>query len=133
MASDDSRNVALVRGGYEAFNRGDVEAVLAFFDPEIEFDVLEDSPIAQKFHGHEGFRALLALNSEMFSGYRNEPEEIVEVSEDEIVVVVRSGARGRISGIEVEGRLAHLWTIRDGRATRFKSFPTREAALRAAG
>jgi ketosteroid isomerase-like protein len=68
----------------------------------------------------------------MFSYYSNRPEEIVEVSGEQIVVVVRSEARGRASGAEVAGQIAHLWTLRDRRAIRFEAFRSREAALAAA-
>jgi uncharacterized protein len=132
MASEKTRNVELVRQGYDAFNRGDVDAVLELFDPAIEIGLLADSAMAGDFRGHDGFRAMLAENNEMFAGYRNEPEEIVEASEESIVVVIRSAARGRVSGAEVEGRLAHLWTLRDGKVIRFQAYPTREAALDAA-
>lgn len=124
--------MALVRSGYEAFNRGDLDAVLELLDPAVELGMLEDGIISGTFRGHEGFRKLLTENNEMFTGYRNEPEEIIEVSERSIVVVVRSLARGRISGAEVEGRLAHLWTVRDNQVIRLQAFPTREAALDAA-
>jgi ketosteroid isomerase-like protein len=132
MTREESDNVELLRRGYEAFNRGDVAAVVELLDPAIVVDVLEDSPIAQRFHGHDGFRKLLAENGEMFSYYSNRPEEIVEVSGEQIVVVVRSEARGRASGAEVAGQIAHLWTLRDRRAIRFEAFRSREAALAAA-
>ena len=132
MPLEESQNVQIVRRGYEAFNRGDVDAVLELFDPAVVLGVLEDSPIAEEFHGHEGFRKLLAENSEMFDEYRNRPEEIVEVAHDKIVVVVRAEARGRASGIELEGRIAHLLTIRGGKAVRFEAFRSREAAIDAA-
>jgi ketosteroid isomerase-like protein len=132
VASEKTRNAELVQRGYDAFNRGDLDAVLEFFDPEIEIGVLEDSPIARDFRGHEGFRAMLAENAEMFTDYRNEPLEIIEASDESIVVVIRSAARGRLSGAEVEGRLAHLWTIRDDKVIRFQAFRTREDALLAA-
>ena len=75
---------------------------------------------------------MITENAEMFDSYRNEPEEIIEVAEDKVVVLVRSEARGRMSGVEVGGRLAHLWTLRDGKAIRCESFGSREAALSAA-
>ncbi len=65
MPSRETENVELVRRGYEAFNRGDVDAVLELFDPAVELGVLEDSPISGEFRGHEGFRRLLAENDEM--------------------------------------------------------------------
>jgi ketosteroid isomerase-like protein len=131
MAYED--NVELIRRGYAAFNSGDIDAVLELLDPAVVIGVLEDSPIAEEFHGHEGFRKLLAENSAMFSDYRNRPEEIVEVTDEKIVVVVRSEARGRVSGAAVGGRIAHLWTLRDGKAIRFEAFPSCEAALAATG
>jgi uncharacterized protein len=125
-------NAELVRRGYEAFNRGDIDAVLELFDPDVELGVLEDSPIAESFHGHDGFRKMIAENNDMFDQYRSRPEEILEPSEDKIVVVVRSAARGRLSGAEVEGRVVHVWTIRDRKVVRMQVFNSREEALRAA-
>ena len=49
------------------------------------------------------------------------------------MVVIRSEARGRISGAQLEGRLVHLWTLRDGKAIRFEAFRTKEEARHAAG
>jgi uncharacterized protein len=121
-----------VRRGYDAFNRGDIAAVLELFDPSVELGVLDDSPIGEVSHGHDGFRKLLAENNEMFDQYRNLPEEIVAVSEEKVVVVVRSEARGRLSGAEVGGRVAHLWTLRDGKVVRLQLFRSREAAIDAA-
>jgi uncharacterized protein len=132
MTGPETGNAELVRRGYEAFNRGDLDAVLELMDPEVELRVLDDSPMAEAFHGHEGFRALVAENNDMFETYRNTPEEIVEPADDAIVVVVRSAARGRLSGAEVSGQIAHLWTIRDQKVTRLQVFATRDAALRAA-
>ena len=37
-------NVDVVRGMYEAFGRGDIEAVLASFDPQIEWRQAESNP-----------------------------------------------------------------------------------------
>jgi ketosteroid isomerase-like protein len=132
VATEKISNAELVRRGYDAFNRGDLDAVLDLFDPEIEIGLLEDSPMAGDFRGHAGFRAMIAENAEMFTAYRNEPEEVIEATDEAIVVVIRSAARGRASGAEVEGRLAHLWTIRDGKVVRFQPFASREDALRAA-
>jgi uncharacterized protein len=126
-------NAELVRRGYEAFNRGDLQGVLGLFHPELRSDVLADSLMAETYHGPEGFVKMVAENAEMFEAYRNHPEEVVELSEEHILVVVRSEARGRISGAEVEGRLVHLWTWRDGKAIRFEAFRTEEEARRAAG
>jgi uncharacterized protein len=132
MTTETGGNTELIRAGYAAFNRGDLEAVLDLFAPDIEFLPLPDSPIGTVYRGHEGFRGMIAENSEMFDSYRSEPEEIVEVDDDHVIVTVRSAARGRMSGVEVGGRLAHLWTIVDGKAARCESFDSAAAAMSAA-
>jgi uncharacterized protein len=132
MTTEASANVALIQDGYRAFNRGDLDAVLELFAADVVFMPLPDSMMGATFHGHDGFRKMIAENDEMFDWYRNDPEEIIDAGDDKVVVVVRSEARGRMSGIEVGGRLAHLWTIRDGKAIRCESFSSREAAIGAA-
>jgi ketosteroid isomerase-like protein len=51
---------------------------------------------------------------------------------DDVVAFVRMRARGKGSGIEVEARIAHLWTMRDGKGVRVRVLE-RDAALEAAG
>ena len=70
--------------------------------------------------------------SEAFEYFRMEPERFIETT-DQVVVFVRSSARGRGSGIQVEVRPAHVWTMRGGKAVRVVAFPERERGLAAAG
>jgi ketosteroid isomerase-like protein len=41
-------------------------------------------------------------------------------AEDRVVVPFRVHARGKESGIEVERRWAHIWTMRSGKVARFE-------------
>jgi ketosteroid isomerase-like protein len=126
-------NAEIVRRGYEAFNRGDLESVLELLDPQVRVDVLPESPMSETYHGHAGFLKMAGENAEMFERYSANPEDVIELDGEHIVVLIRSAARGRMSGVEIEGRLAHLWTIRDGKAVRFESFRTEAEARAAAG
>ena len=56
-----------------------------------------------------------------------EAEEFIQ-SGNRILVLVHWTGRGKGSGVEVEGRGAHLWTFRDGLATRFDTYRDREEA-----
>ena len=50
-------------------------------------------------------------------------------SGDQLVAVVRQTGAGRTSGVQVETRLAHVWTIADGKAVRWEGVPDPEAVL----
>jgi ketosteroid isomerase-like protein len=61
------------------------------------------------------------------------PERFIEVDDETVLALVRVSATGRESGVEVEQRPAHQFTIRDRLIVRFKVFLDREEALKAAG
>jgi len=72
---------------------------------------------------------------EIYADFHVEPEEYMETGEDQVVVIVTARASGA-SGVETSQRLAHVWTIRDDKASRFRWFSERDeefAALSAGG
>jgi uncharacterized protein len=127
-----SENVELVKRGYEAFNRGDLDAAFALLDPEIEWITDDRVPFAGTYRGHAELRGLIRDQQEVFGEITWEPLELFDAG-DQIVVFVRQRARGHASGAEIEITVGHLWTIRDARAVRWQGFPEREKALEAAG
>ena len=48
---------------------------------------------------------------------------------DQFVAVVRQTGAGRSSGARVETRLAHVWTVANGKAVRWEAVPEPEAVL----
>jgi ketosteroid isomerase-like protein len=50
-------NVELVRGVYDAFARGDVDAVFAAMKPDIEWDESEGMPYGGVYHGRDAIVA----------------------------------------------------------------------------
>jgi uncharacterized protein len=127
-----SENVELLRSGYDAFNRGDLDAVFKLLDPEIELVTADRVPFAGTYRGHDDVRDLLRDQQEVFGEITMEPYEFFEAG-DRVVAFVRQRARGQTSGAEIEIVVGHLWTVRDGRAVHFEGFPEREKALEAAG
>jgi ketosteroid isomerase-like protein len=124
-----------LRAGYDAFAGGDMSAVLALLEPGVEVAV-HVGPDADTYHGREGFLANLERMREVFDEFEIEPEEFVTVG-DRVVVPFRVHGRGRGSGVYVEQRRAHLWTLHEGRAVRLDVFAdpreAHEAATAAAG
>lgn len=123
-----SANVETLKRGYDALNRGDLSVVLALLDPDIEWHEPAPSPDAGAHRGRDSFERFLRGWLETFDRFRVEPEQVVERGDD-LVAVVRQTGTGRASGLPVETRLAHIWTVANGRAVRWEAVPDVEAAL----
>ena len=125
-------NVELVREIYERFRAGDREGALALHDPEIEVHDRPEVPDPQVYRGHEGVIRAVAASRATFERLDIVPEEFVEKG-DRVVVVFRFLGTGRESGVPIDQRLCHAWTIRDGKAVRMEVHSSRDEALRSAG
>jgi len=121
-------NVEALQRGYEALNRGDLTLVLELLDPELEWHEPGDSPEAGTHHGRDSFERFFRSWIDSFDEFRVEPEQVVQRGND-LVAVVRQSGRGRASGVEIEIRLAHVWTVEDGRAVRWEAIANPHDAL----
>jgi ketosteroid isomerase-like protein len=128
-------NVELLRRGYAAFAEGDVDAVLELIDPDVEVEVRTGRPDVSEgevYRGHEGFVRSFGEMMEVFDDFRIELEGLVEAGE-QIIASVHVAGRGRASGITIDTRLFHVWSVRNGKAVRLVISNDREQALAAAG
>lgn len=123
-------DIESLRRGYEAWNRGDLGAVLALVDPDIEWRPGEDAPESGNQRGRAGFQEFIESWTESFDDLRIEPLEFVEIGEH-VVVVVRQRGRGHVSGVELDVNTIHVWTIRAGTAVGWTAYRNRDDALQA--
>jgi ketosteroid isomerase-like protein len=121
-------NVEALQRGYEALNSGDLSLVLELLDPDLEWHEPGDSPEAGTHHGRDSFERFFRSWIDSFDEFRVEPEQVVQRGND-LVAVVRQSGRGRASGVEIEIRLAHIWTVEDGRAVRWEAVANPDHAL----
>jgi uncharacterized protein len=124
--------IEMLRSGYEAFNRGDWDAVFDFAPPDFELQTAERVINPGTYHGREEARRFFEDFFEPFEQVVVEVEELIE-SGDLILALVLVRSRPIGSTAVVENRVAHLWTTRDGEIIRLQIFPERERALEAAG
>jgi uncharacterized protein len=125
-------NVELARLGYGAFNRGDFDTLLDLCAPDIEwrdFATIDSDSVT----GKDAVRAYFETVMEAWEQIRLEPEEIIDLGGDRVVVVSHLTGRGRGSGIEVETRGADLLTFDGGSLVRWMGYADRAQALEAAG
>jgi uncharacterized protein len=118
----------VIRVAYAAYNRGEVEAVIDLLHPDVEWFPPPTTVDPEPVRGRDAVRQYLAPN--FFESQSAEPIEIIEEG-DRILVIARVRARGRGSGVEIDGTTFHLWTVAEGRATRFAAFVDREEAFAA--
>jgi ketosteroid isomerase-like protein len=128
----ESENVAIVRMFGEAFNRLDMDSIVAWLDPEIELREWPNAPGAQTYHGSDGVRQALDSWFESWEWMRIEILELHE-TEDRVLVTAHQRAMGKGSKVEVEIKSFNVYTFRDGKVVRIELFIEREPALEAAG
>ena len=124
---------AIALRGYEAFNRGDLDAAVSLFGPEIVWHTyLVPGAGGGTYHGHEGIRELWSDARNVFGDFRNEPERLIAAG-DRVVAMVRVCGWGKESGVAVEAKIAHLLTFRGDKVVQVDSYDDRDEALREAG
>jgi ketosteroid isomerase-like protein len=132
LAALGDERLAMTLTTYERFNCGDLESLDAL-DPEITWHTwIVPGPGGATYRGHEGVRELWSDARNVFAGFRNEPERIVTAG-DRMVVFVCVRGQGKESGVEVEGRIAHVLTFRGEKVVKVESYEDREEALRVVG
>lgn len=113
-----SGNVEVVRSVYENFAKGDIPAVLAALDPEVEW--VEGS---QDFLPHRGTHRspdevaanVFKMVVENFDEFAVLPERFHDAGD---VVCVEGRAVGKTkTGAVLDAPAAWVWTVRDGLAT----------------
>lgn len=124
-------NIEIVRAAFRALNRGDVDAVVKDAAPDMEFDFSRAVGPTQGVFGRDEVPAVLREFDEPWQAVRREVEEFIEAGEH-VVTPLTSHHRGR-DGIELQARVAMVWTIRDGAIARVCFYQEREEALEAAG
>jgi ketosteroid isomerase-like protein len=116
MSQED---LELVRQAWEAWERGDMKAILAFYDQDIVWDFSRaygNVILSDEYHGHDGVRRFFREWPGAFDGYYAHAEEFIDAGGGSVLVRVRQGGRGNESGIEIDMPYWQVYRVRDGRA-----------------
>jgi ketosteroid isomerase-like protein len=127
-------DVELVRSAFEAWNSGDIDEFTELAAEDIAWLEVSGRPeggSSARF-GRDRLRRSLESLFDAWESYHLEVERIEAVG-DRVVAVVREVARGRSSGLEVDGRWGYLVTVEDGLIVRIEAYRDAGQALRVAG
>src|SRR5512139_1773239 len=124
-------NVEIVRRGYDAYNRGDLEAFVDLFAPDATVHPLTYGTERVR-HGPDEILEFLAQVREPLESNETVAEKLVEGGDS---VVTAHLWRGVVKGTEdvVEARIGMTATLRGGKVTEMRFFRTFDEALEAAG
>jgi uncharacterized protein len=127
MPHDD---VEILRAAYEALNRGDIPGTVAVLDADAEWHEHSELPEADNYRGREVIQSFLESFLESWHDFRQEVEDLI-AEDGKVLILLHMIGQGKGSGIRVEARYAHLWTMREGRGVRVDTYTDREEALEA--
>jgi ketosteroid isomerase-like protein len=125
-------NLEVVRRCLELFGRGEMEALLRYVDPAIETNEGAELPGAASYFGHAGLAMAYDHWASQWDDFRVELKELIDAGSD-VVAVTRHHGTGRASGAAVEGLVAYVFTVDDGKLVRLRIFNTKAQALEAVG
>jgi ketosteroid isomerase-like protein len=123
-------NVELVRGGFDAFQQGDLSRMLDLMADDLV--TYRSDPDGATYHGKEGFLRATADWTEDFSEWSVIPEEFIGAG-DGVLVRVRQFARGQASGIPIEGEFWFVFEMRGRKVAKLSFYARRGEALEAVG
>jgi ketosteroid isomerase-like protein len=127
-------NVEIVRRAYVALSQGEEDTLREMAAPEFVVDFSRRLVEPAVLRGRDEALAALGQIREPWDDWPVwEPQELIEAG-DKVLAFIRTTARGKGSGVEVEAHVWNLWTIRDGKLVDLTYFgDDRAAALEAAG
>jgi ketosteroid isomerase-like protein len=126
-------DVQIVLDQYAATNEGDFERAMGYYADDVELVVHPDAFIEHgTFRGRRSVGRWFAGWFTTFEpGYHFDIEEATDLG-DVVLLMASHHGTGKTSGLEVRGRTAYLYSVRDGEITRVELYPSREAAMAAA-
>jgi uncharacterized protein len=124
MTDTTSPNVQLVQDTYAAFGRGDIDAVVAAMDPEIEWHEAEHSPwhAPGGYHGPtEILTNVFARIPHHFDRFEVHPTTFHDAGDTVIVEGRYRASAATIAGL-LDAQVCHVWTVRDGKLAGFQQY-----------
>jgi ketosteroid isomerase-like protein len=119
----EQQNLDIVRRGYEAFGRGDLDTLLGLMDENVEWRTPgpPELPTAGMRRGREQVDAFFATLNELVEVQRFEPQRFI-ADGDRVVVLGEDSAKVNATGKVLDESWVHVFTIRDGRIVAFQEY-----------
>ena len=126
----EQNSLGLVRMGYDAFGRGDIEGLLSLLDENIEWVTPGPSEVktAGKRRGRQAVGEFFKTLSETFDILDFQPKEFIAEG-DRVVVLGFDTARVKATGKTVDFQWAHSFVVRNGKIAQFTEYGDMSAVV----
>jgi ketosteroid isomerase-like protein len=132
----ESESLELVRRGFDAFSRRDLDESLAEMHPEIEWHVafrMPDLPPDKDiYRGRQEVRELWESLLEVWDSLTIEVEEVLEDRDHLLVLRTRFTGRSTRHGVDIERVVYYVMEVQERTLRRVRPFESRAEALEAA-
>ncbi|HEX3608583.1 MAG TPA: nuclear transport factor 2 family protein [Solirubrobacterales bacterium] len=108
-------NVDTARSAYEAFGRGDLEALKEMMSEDSTWLTSDELPLGGETQGRDAIIGNFAQIPNYWTSFSVEPEEFIDAGE---WVAIRGTQRAGTDGDSFEAPFAHLMKFADGRLIR---------------
>jgi ketosteroid isomerase-like protein len=130
-ASSEQRNIEVTRLGFEAYNAGDYDALIALLHPDVELHSDNELINGGDYRGRDGFMHWNAEWTEAWEEFKIEPHSVEVFGDHWILADTHQVARGAGSGIDVEMDVYWVFELADDQVVRMHLYAIRERALAA--
>jgi ketosteroid isomerase-like protein len=114
---------AVVQTVYGAFGRGDVPGILAHCAPQVDWELVGPARLgyAGRRRNHAGIVDFFAKVGQLDEIHAFEPREFIEQG-DKVVVLGWEHSTARDTGRDFKTEWAHVFTVTNGKITRWRGF-----------
>ena len=123
----------VVRRGYDAFNRADVDAFSALATEDVEFHDIPDMPEPQVFRGRRGIETFIRANWDIYERAWGEVEDVLDAGPNRVLVLARHGGQARGGPAMEQHRGLLIVFSDDGKMRNVRTFADHASGRAAAG
>jgi ketosteroid isomerase-like protein len=113
----EHKNAALVRRGYDAFSKGDMDTINEIFADDIVWHIAGRSPLAGDYKGKNEVFGFFGQLAERSGGSFSLEVHDVLGNDEHVTALTRERAERGGNSLDVNG--VHVWHVRDGKAVEF--------------
>lgn len=116
-------NIELIKEFYIQFKAKNKSAYLQLCDDQIEWNAMESMPNGGKRIGKAAvFDEYFPVMLSNFDGFHAIADEFIDADNDTVLVLGKYSLRSKYTHQDFEAQFAHVYTVKNGKITRFRQY-----------